>query len=240
MTSIDSEELNVILYRYSPDNNKYEGASFSKLDPISQRPLPIAYSTDIKPLIEPSFGEALYFIDNEWVIRDEYVNGVFYKKSDGGMEEKVKVKDLDLYTEVAPTLQIKDGDMIEYVDDEWMYTYRVPLTLDELKSKKIFDLKQEGSKRIQTINGKYYNDIEWLRKSQNYQDAIARYFPLSLYQRLPDEQFSVLQEAISVISRKDRYVVRINEIEDRINKIDSLDDLNAIDVQSQQNWEGLD
>lgn len=111
---------------------------------------------------------------------------------------------------------------------------------EELKRSKITELKTEGSRRIQTINGKCYDHIAWLRKSQNYQDAIARYFPLSLYQRLPDEQFNLLQEAISVISRKDRYVVRINEVEDRINKADSLDELNAIDVQSQQNWEGLD
>lgn len=111
---------------------------------------------------------------------------------------------------------------------------------EELKRSKITELKTEGSRRIQTINGKCYDDISWLRKSQNYQDIIARFLPKRYYSLISNEEDNLLQEAETVINRKDRYVQRINEIESKIMSMESIKDVSEVDVTSDELWSGLD
>jgi len=136
--------------------------------------------------------------------------------------------------------KIKDICSVAWTNEHIGLAQNEDMNTQQINSKiekKIKELKKEGSRRIQTIEGRLYDDVSWLRKSQNYQDAIARLLPKSYYESLNEQESIKLKEAVSIINRKDRYVQRINELEEKIRSIDSIDD---IDLTDDELWSGLD
>ena len=106
------------------------------------------------------------------------------------------------------------------------------------KALKIEELKTEGSRRIQTFNGKYYNDIQWMRKSQNYQDIKNNYVADYVIAGKPvtQEKLDEYNNAKSTIERKDRYVAKINEYEALILAIQNINDIESFDVIDDAIW----
>ena len=139
----------------------------------------------------------------------------------------------------SPITLLQNGDIV--VNDTVVGAYSLPvlLILENLKITKIQALKTEGSKRIQTINNRYYNDIEWMRKSQNYQDIKTNYVLTYITRGVnaPKDKLEEYQDALKNIERKDQYVLKINEIEARILAMTEITDVNAINVMDDATWE---
>ena len=107
------------------------------------------------------------------------------------------------------------------------------------KRVRVEELKTETSKRVQTFNGKYHNDIEWFRKSQNYQDLkIAHTIKMLSGQILTADEMMLYNLAVEIINRKDANVKRCNEIEESINFL-TLEELLTFDITDDQHWFGI-
>lgn len=101
-------------------------------------------------------------------------------------------------------------------------------------------IKREGSRRIQTLKGKYYDDIAWLRKSQNMQDAKSAYSLQLLNRSTPtDDQKRDYDFACEMLERKDRFVARINELEAKVAAMTEKE-LNRFSPEAEDNWQSLD
>jgi len=165
-----------------------------------------------------------------------------YEKT-SGKYIRLSVSDRCLNDECSTSMPIPDHNVdyydIFFQDNIWNIVKK-EIDIESLKTSKITKLKKEGSRRIQTINGKYYDNIAWLRKSQNYQDTIARLLPKRYYSLITNEEDNLLKEAENVINRKDIYVKHINNIEDQIMSMESIDEIEAIDVMSDEIWDVLD
>lgn len=115
-----------------------------------------------------------------------------------------------------------------------------PVVLQIEKIRKIKELKAETSKRIQTINGKYHGDIDWLRKSQNFQDVKADYFiSLANGETPTPSEIEAYNIARNTLMRKDAFIVAYNEIKSAVNSLISLEDVAAFDVTDSAKWAGL-
>ena len=114
-----------------------------------------------------------------------------------------------------------------------------PALLQLEKRLKIKELKVEASRRIQTIDGKYYSDIDWLRKSQNFQDIETAYFISLINKQTPTpSEIEAHSEARKELTKKDSVIVLYKEIKELINTLTLPEDVEVFDVANPSNWAG--
>ncbi len=106
-----------------------------------------------------------------------------------------------------------------------------------LKAKeiKIKELKNITKNKIQTIGDKFYNDTEWLKKSQNFQDTINEYLDyrqkqiLGIDININSQKAHDLEnerlEAKYYIDRKNKFRKIHNEIENEILNLNNLEEV---------------
>lgn len=138
--------------------NKYIGKEFLQINPIdtAKHGFEIYFSkndtTDIElpENFDANIQEA-YFRDDFWELIDREVDGEFYLKENGSKFDKIKAKDINLYTEIKPSIEILDGDLIRFTD-QWEYVKKSQLTIDKENKLKLEILK---SQKIAELEGLY-------------------------------------------------------------------------------------
>lgn len=151
-------------------------------------------------------------------------------------------KDSDLYSEwlditeypeaeISSTGLLKEGETV--ITQTNLSFIETPEQLQEAKDKKIKKLKEEGSKIIQTFNNRYYDDIEWLRKSQNFQDIKTDYVNKLVSGVSPSQdEINSYNEATSILARKDNIVGKINVAEEEIIAMATIQEIENFDINS--------
>jgi len=161
-----------------------------------------------------------YGICTGWLDREEDM--FFYPAPSGFDPKKLNAAIFD-----GVPIALNDTDMLEYI-------------LSKSRQRNIIELKREGSRRIQTFKGRCYTDIEWMRKSQNYQDIKFSFSVLVMSGNSPtQEQIDLNTDATRLLNRKDRYVERINELEQKLLEMNKKE-LESFDPLDDKYWTGLD
>ncbi len=122
--------------------------------------------------------------------------------------------------------------------------FAVLLTPEEVlqreRLKKVEELKTIGNAKIRTFNGKTYSQDQWVLKSQNFQDYKATYSIKLFTNTMPtQEESDRFKFACDMLSRKDRYVDRINLLEALILGLNA-DELALFDPADPNNWEHVE
>ena len=137
--------------------------------------------------------------------------------------------DLGENGELVETLP--SADSIQKAEDE---------RLQGLRELQIQGLREECSRRIQTVNGEELNDTDWLKETQNIQDALGKYVRLYLIpvQHPPAEVVKECAEGLAILERKDAHRVRYRETRDRLGKMPQAA-LEKFDCTDDKHWAGL-
>ena len=107
-------------------------------------------------------------------------------------------------------------------------------------------IKEENNRRVRTFNNKTHSKTEWLQKSQNYQDIIAR-FTSQLVVKTNGGKITakeITQEeydfAIKAIERKDEYVAHYHNIlKPAIESGAKTGVLKYFDIKSDSHWDKI-
>jgi len=142
--------------------------------------------------------EFFFINDIDKVVRDKYNKTLEVLTKDNDLIKPFKESDNTLYKRVLAWLERSpDNQIIDKI-----------YTKDEI----IVIVKEKNNKKIRTFNNKVYSKTEWLQKSQNYQDIIARFTSQSIVKNNNGKITGreITQEecdnAIKAIERKDKYV----------------------------------
>lgn len=134
---------------------------------------------------------------------------------------------------------LKDGVLTELSVREALEFQR-DLAFALRRQEIIRQINSEGSRRIQTFNGKYYDDIAWLRKSQNMQDAIRRYqLQMQVSPNPTDAEKIEYENAVKILDRKDRYALRVRELEAKVAAMTDKE-MGRFRPEAEDNWQSLD
>jgi len=143
-------------------NNKKIFRSIIDAPKIGDRYFTIANSTDILPDILPNINQYLSFENENWVLYDNELSGVYYKKSNGEITNTLLERDADLYTAIKPLATFNDGTTQRFNEElqNWEYIEKgnelLAFELQDLKNKKIAEIQSnyEKSQKVLLKNGK--------------------------------------------------------------------------------------
>lgn len=103
--------------------------------------------------------------------------------------------------------------------------------------RKIKEAKEQCSNRISSYDGKRRSINDWLLKSQNIQDIKSSYISILLAGQSPtSEQASNFILANKIIERKDRLVIKYQELMKAMIGCASIKDLDLIVVKDESHW----
>ena len=160
---------------FNLNNNKKVFRSIIDAPKIGDKYFAIANSTTILPNVLPDTTQYLSFENDEWILYDKQLDGVYYNKLTGETFDTILEKDADLYTAIKP-LPIFNDETKQQFNQElqcWEYTEKgselLALELEDLKKKKIAEIKNdyEKSQKVLLKNGK---SVLIKTKGEEYKD----------------------------------------------------------------------
>jgi hypothetical protein len=248
---------------YNFDSNGYLiNESIAKIDPMeSERQGKDMYilpknATFIEPIEYNSELEILKFsvTDNLWLIEDIKLIGDYYLKSDGSITKSILKKELELYTNIHPNLELyEDKDennnitqvsTISFIDGAWVYTSTTKSQLISVKLAKIAEVKQEAAKRIGDLYPQYkQNNIaaEVLQIQNRELTALKELVSSNEPNEgtpytLTDTDKSMLTKAQSCNEFITLIRTKSDEIEQTINEKSNVDSVILFDITDNKLW----
>lgn len=229
-------------YNYTRDF-VFSGIGEALLDPIEKTAVLPAYAT-FTPV--PPFNKNLQFAIfnkdlNKWIVHDFCEEGIYFEKTNGKEKkiEKYFIGDLEKYTKEAPNLKTDSNTTIHFINGKWEYKQVDRQFLENLI---IESLRQECSKRIRSFKGSDIPDIDWLQKSQNFQDIKATYLSEqgAVNSGVKGVKMSYTKDeyeyAAKVINRKENLRMKYHIIKNKIIQM-SLEELKNFNSSDEKHWQ---
>ena len=224
------------------DNFIFVGEVFLQKNPIEGGFFEQSNTTRIEP---PFFSddEYLKLKSDRWVVIKKTKKGLYFDKKNG---EHIIIdsdyEDISHLTSVRPNITHDEINKIEFKNGSWFY--KNP-SFDQLSAKKLDELKNECNKRIRSFNNKTYSSIDWLQKSQNYQDIKHQYLNNLVIKKaggiISDDMLIKEKDYIKakeILDRKDKFIKKYSEIESNIENM-AGEELINFDPKNDMIWDGL-